>query len=44
VTFSAGIASFPADGSSVDALVRAADKRLYEAKESGRNRVTLSRP
>jgi diguanylate cyclase (GGDEF)-like protein len=39
VTFSAGVASLPEDGSSVDALVRAADLRLYEAKHTGRNRV-----
>ncbi len=39
VTFSAGVASFPRDGSSVDALVRAADTRLYEAKRSGRSHV-----
>jgi diguanylate cyclase (GGDEF)-like protein len=39
VTFSAGVASFPDDGSSVDALLRAADSRLYEAKAAGRSRV-----
>ena len=38
-TFSAGVASFPGDGATVDALLRAADRRLYEAKRLGRNRV-----
>ncbi len=36
VTFSGGIAGFPADGESVDALLRTADGRLYEAKARGR--------
>jgi diguanylate cyclase (GGDEF)-like protein len=39
VTFSAGVASFPDDGASVDALLKAADRRLYEAKKSGRSHV-----
>jgi len=39
VTFSAGIASFPRDGATVDALVRAADRRLYEGKSGGRGVV-----
>jgi diguanylate cyclase (GGDEF)-like protein len=39
VTFSAGVASFPRDGTSVAALVRAADARLYEVKRSGRSHV-----
>ena len=42
VTFSAGIASFPADGASVDALIRAADARLYEAKRGGRGHVVVA--
>jgi diguanylate cyclase (GGDEF)-like protein len=41
VTFSAGVASFPADGVSVDALLRAADERLYEAKRGGRKHVVV---
>ena len=41
VTFSAGIASFPADGVGVDALIRAADRRLYDAKRHGRARVVV---
>ena len=42
VTFSAGVASYPADGESVDALIRAADARLYEAKRGGRGQVVVS--
>lgn len=36
VTFSAGIASFPADGESPYELIKVADRRLYKAKDSGR--------
>jgi diguanylate cyclase (GGDEF)-like protein len=39
VTFSAGVATFPEDGATFDELFRVADQRLYEAKETGRNRV-----
>ena len=39
VTFSGGVAGFPEDGASVDALLRAADGRLYEAKRQGRGCV-----
>jgi diguanylate cyclase (GGDEF)-like protein/PAS domain S-box-containing protein len=39
VTISAGIATFPEDGSTMDTLLRAADRRLYFAKETGRNHV-----
>lgn len=39
VTISIGAALFPADGSSRETLIRAADERLYEAKRLGRNRV-----
>jgi diguanylate cyclase (GGDEF)-like protein len=42
VTFSAGISSFPGDGDTVDALIRAADGRLYEAKGAGRATVVAS--
>jgi diguanylate cyclase (GGDEF)-like protein len=39
ITASFGVAAFPADGQSIPELVRAADRALYLAKESGRNRV-----
>ena len=39
-TVSIGIASFPADGESADELFRAADRALYVAKRSGRDRVS----
>lgn len=39
VTVSAGIASYPDDGDSWDRLFSAADRRLYIAKQQGRNRV-----
>ena len=38
VTLSAGVAVFD-DKSQIDAVVRQADHRLYEAKRAGRNRV-----
>jgi len=39
VTFSGGIATYPADGTTFDQLFRLADERLYLAKQSGRARV-----
>lgn len=39
VTASFGVAEFPAEGAAASQLVRAADERLYRAKEGGRNRV-----
>lgn len=39
LTVSAGVASWPADGEDFDAVLRAADRRLYQAKRSGRNIV-----
>ncbi|GEM_PF-525712 len=39
ITVSIGVAGFPADGDTVEKLLQAADRRLYHAKHSGRNRV-----
>jgi diguanylate cyclase (GGDEF)-like protein len=39
VTFSAGVAEYPADGTDLLTLYRAADRALYQAKAAGRNRV-----
>lgn len=41
VTASFGVAEFPAEGVTASQLVRAADERLYRAKEGGRNRVVF---
>ena len=41
VTISVGVASFPDHAVNADALVAAADKALYEAKRSGKNRVQV---
>jgi len=39
-TISIGVACYPFDGTDSDALIGAADRALYAAKGSGRNRVT----
>ena len=39
-TVSIGVASYPQDGRSIEALLARADRALYEAKAAGRNRVT----
>jgi diguanylate cyclase (GGDEF)-like protein len=44
VTVSAGLATFPMQGSGRDELIRLADSALYWAKEHGKNRVRLYRP
>jgi diguanylate cyclase (GGDEF)-like protein len=42
VTISIGLAVYPADGNSGEALLRSADKALYAAKHAGRNRVVIA--
>ncbi|WP_263770404.1 CHASE domain-containing protein [Propionivibrio soli] len=42
VTVSIGLAMVPTDGASMDAVLKAADKALYAAKEAGRNRLVVS--
>lgn len=39
VTVSAGVATYPTDARHAEALLQEADRRLYRAKEAGRNRV-----
>lgn len=39
VTISLGVATFPLDGSTADEIIAMSDKRLYVAKENGRNQV-----
>lgn len=39
ITISMGVATFPEDGKDFDALVGAADERLYLAKQAGRNTI-----
>lgn len=41
ITASIGISCYPADGVDYDALLRAADAAVYQAKQSGRNMVAL---
>ncbi len=43
LTASAGLASFPDDGSTAVEVVRKANEALYRAKAGGRNRVCLAR-
>jgi diguanylate cyclase (GGDEF)-like protein len=43
-TVSVGVACFPEDGRTLDALATRADRALYQAKEQGRNCVVRYRP
>jgi diguanylate cyclase (GGDEF)-like protein len=43
VTLSFGIAAYPANGDSGEALIQAADAALYEAKRGGRDRSVVAR-
>ncbi len=42
VTVSLGVASHPADGTTVAALVAAADAALYQAKRAGKNQICVA--
>ncbi len=42
LTISIGVSSYPADGKNLQQLIEAADRALYNAKNSGRNRVCLA--
>ncbi len=44
IRISVGISKLPEDGAEPDTLLRAADEALYEAKETGRNKVVLYNP
>jgi len=42
ITFSAGVAEFPRDGSSAADLMRVADERMYQAKSLGKDQICQS--
>jgi diguanylate cyclase (GGDEF)-like protein len=42
VSFSTGVATYPNHGKTVDLLKKAADKALYAAKKSGKNKLVLA--
>lgn len=44
VTVSGGVATFPGDADSIEALVKKADAGLYRSKAAGKNRITLAEP
>jgi len=44
ITASFGVAECPSSGHTADAILKAADVALYEAKRTGRNRVVCTEP
>jgi len=42
ITFSAGIAEFDHENDTIESLIKRADKALYKAKETGRNRAVVA--
>jgi two-component system cell cycle response regulator len=42
VTVTVGVATYPNDASSMDALISRADQSMYAAKDAGRNRVSFT--
>jgi diguanylate cyclase (GGDEF)-like protein len=42
LTISCGVATYPGEAKDIEGLIARADKRLYEAKERGRNRVVAA--
>jgi diguanylate cyclase (GGDEF)-like protein/PAS domain S-box-containing protein len=42
ITLSLGVAIFPKNGKTIEALLQSADRALYQAKHEGRNRVLLA--
>jgi diguanylate cyclase (GGDEF)-like protein len=44
VSISGGVATFPADGATVEDIIKHADEALYMSKAAGRNRVTKYEP
>jgi diguanylate cyclase (GGDEF)-like protein/PAS domain S-box-containing protein len=43
LTLSLGVATFPGQGTTIEALFQAADAALYQAKEAGRNQVAVAK-
>ena len=41
ISFSVGIANFPEDGDTPEALLKIADQRVYSSKNNGRGRVSV---
>lgn len=41
LTFSAGVAEYPRDGTAIETLVKTADERMYYAKHHGKDQVCL---